>query len=69
MNARQLLSALGVPAALLAFVPAHAALPDGVASAITTAQTDILALLAALIGAGVAIWVVRLIARRFSVKA
>jgi hypothetical protein len=46
----------------------HAALDSAVTTAITTAQTDLLALLAALTTAGVAIWVGRLIYRKFTVK-
>lgn len=44
---------------------AHAALDASVSTAITTAQTDLLALYAALTGAGVVIWVARLIYRHF----
>ena len=47
----------------------HAALDTAVTTAITTAQTDILSLLTALTGAGVAIWVGRLIYRKFTVRA
>ena len=47
---------------------AHAALDSAVTTAITAAQTDLLALLAALTTAGVAIWVARLIYNKFRVK-
>lgn len=47
---------------------ANAALDTAVTAAITTAQTDLLALYAALTTAGVAIWIGRLIYRKFSVK-
>lgn len=47
---------------------AHAALGADVTAAITTAQTDLLALYAALTAAGVLIWVGRLIYRKFTVR-
>lgn len=63
---------LAAQVAALAFVasalPAHAALDEAVTTAITTAKTDLLALLAALTTAGVAIWVGRLIYNKFRVK-
>ena len=49
-------------------VPAQAALAVAVTSAITTAQTDLLALLSALTAAGVVVWVARLIYARFRVR-
>jgi len=51
-----------------AFGAAHAALPEGVTTAITGAQTDLLALFGALTAAGVAIWVGRVIYNKFKVK-
>ena len=64
---------MGKKLALLASMAAaagasHAALSTDVTTAITTAQGDMVALYGALTTAGVAIWIVRLIARRFSVK-
>lgn len=47
---------------------AHAALDSAVTTAISTAQTDLLALLAALTAAGVAIWIGRTIYNKFRVK-
>jgi len=47
---------------------AMAAVPEAVTTAITGAQTDLLALLAALTTAGVAIWVGRLIYNKFKVR-
>ena len=47
---------------------AHAALPEAVTTSITTAQTDLVALYAALTAAGVIIWVGRLIYRKFTVR-
>jgi hypothetical protein len=47
---------------------AHAALDAAVTTAVTTAQTDLLALYGALTAAGVAIWVGRLIYRKFTVR-
>lgn len=58
----------GAGAALIAAGSAHAALPTAVTDAITTGQTDMTALYTALIGAGAAIWVLRLIARKFSFR-
>jgi hypothetical protein len=52
----------------LAAGSAHAALPTEVTAAITAAQTDLLALFAALTVAGAAIWVGRLIYRKFSIR-
>lgn len=46
----------------------HAALSTEVTTAVTTAQNDLLALYAALTAAGVAIWVGRLIYRKFVVR-
>lgn len=60
------LAAVAAPAGLVG--SAHAALSTEVTTAITTAQTDLLALYAALTGAGVAIWVGRLIYRKFVVR-
>lgn len=61
------LAALAAP--MLAVVgPAHAELPAAVTTAVTTAQTDMVALYTALTGAGVVIWVGRLIYNRFRVK-
>lgn len=58
-----------VPVAVLAVSQsAHAALSTEVTSAITTAQGDMIALFGALTTAGVAIWVARLIYRKFAVK-
>jgi hypothetical protein len=48
---------------------AHAALDAAVTTAITAAQTDLLALLGALTAAGLAIWVASLIYRKFKPKA
>lgn len=53
---------------LVAMGSAHAALPEGVTTAITTAQTDLLALFSALTAAGVAIWVGRVIYNKFKVR-
>lgn len=47
---------------------AHAELSSAVTSAITTAQTDLLALYGALTAAGVAIWIGRVIYRKFVVR-
>ncbi|WP_296511240.1 hypothetical protein [Rhodoferax sp.] len=47
---------------------ANAALDSAVTAAITTAQGDLLALYGALTAAGVAIWIGRLIYRKFTVK-
>lgn len=61
--------ALSVAAvAALAAGSANAALDTAVTTAITTAQTDLIALYTALTGAGVVIWVARLIYRKFSVR-
>lgn len=56
-------------AALAASGAAHAALPTEVTTGITTAQTDIVAMLGALTAAGIAIWVVAVIYNKFRVKA
>jgi hypothetical protein len=48
--------------------PAHAALDAAITTAITAAQTDLLALLTALTVAGAAIWVGRVIYAHFRVK-
>ena len=46
-----------IPAFVLASAgAAHAALPEGVSSAITAAQTDMLAAIGLVIGAMVAVW-------------
>lgn len=50
------------------FGAAHAALPEGVTTAITTAQTDMVALFAALTATGVVIWVARVIYNKFKVR-
>jgi hypothetical protein len=60
-------------AALLAFLAslgmsANAALDAAVTTAVTSAQTDLIALYGALTTAGVAIWVVRIISRKFGIK-
>jgi hypothetical protein len=49
-------------------VPAHAALDAAISTGIASAQTDLLALFSALTLAGVAIWVGRIIYRKFTVK-
>lgn len=49
-------------------LPAAAELPTAVTTAITGAQTDLLALFAALTAAGVAIWVGRIIYNKFRVR-
>jgi len=49
-------AALASVMTLAASVPAHAALDSGITSAITAYQTDSLAVIALLLGAGVAIW-------------
>lgn len=53
---------------LAAGASSFAALPVAVTTAIGDAQTDLIALFAALTAAGVAIWVGKLIYARFSVK-
>lgn len=58
-------------AAIPAFVSAgaaHAALDAAVTTGITTAQTDLLALLAALTTAGIAVFVGRVIYRYFKLR-
>jgi hypothetical protein len=60
------LVALGVSAA--AINSAFAALPTAVTEGITTAQTDLIALLAALTAAGIAVWVARVIYNKFRVR-
>lgn len=59
-----------VPVALLSVVggSAHAALAAAVTDAIDAAETDMLALYAALTAAGVLIWVGRLVYRHFTVR-
>jgi hypothetical protein len=58
-----------IPAVVMASVgSAHAALATEVTTAITSAQTDLLALMGALTTAGVAIWVGRLIYNKFRVR-
>lgn len=60
---------IGAASALsLVALPSFAALPTSVTDAITTTQTDLLALLAALTVAGAAIWVGRMIYNYFRVK-
>ncbi len=56
------------PVAAVLSQGAHAALSTEVTTAITTAQGDLIALFAALTTAGVAIWVARLIYRKFAVR-
>lgn len=60
--------ALLAPVALLVSQAANAALSTEVTTAITTAQGDLIALFGALTTAGVAIWVARLIYRKFAVR-
>lgn len=55
-------------AALAAAGSSMAALDTAITTAISTTQTDVLALLAALTTAGAAIWVGRIIYRYFTVK-
>jgi hypothetical protein len=62
------LAALSAAASLVT-LPAHAALDAAVTTAITTAQTDLLALFSALTAAGVVIWVGKMIYSKFRVKA
>ncbi|MDO8447542.1 MAG: major capsid protein [Rhodoferax sp.] len=62
------LAVVGAGVGSMVAVPAHAALDAAVTTAITAAQTDLLALFAALTTAGAAIWVARLIYKRFSVR-
>ncbi|TXH90781.1 MAG: hypothetical protein E6Q78_03080 [Rhodoferax sp.] len=61
------IAAFGASVALLGS-QAHAALSTDVTTAITAAQTDLLALMGALTTAGVAIWVGRLIYNKFRVR-
>lgn len=70
MNKTQKFGRLAVisAAAAASIGSANAALDTAVTAAITTAQTDLLALYAALTTAGVAIWIGRLIYRKFTVK-
>jgi len=65
MNIKKVLVPVG---ALSVVGMANAALDTAVTAAITAAQTDLLALFAALTTAGAAIWVARLIYKRFSVR-
>jgi hypothetical protein len=60
--------ALALAGLSAAAMSANAALDTAVTTAITTAQTDLIALYTALTGAGVVIWVARLIYRKFSVR-
>lgn len=53
---------------LMVSVAAHAALPADVTTAITTAETDIVALITALTSAGVVVWVASVIYGRFRVR-
>lgn len=62
------LSAVATAAGLSAATSVHAALPAAVSTAITTAETDMTLLYTTLTGAGVVIWVARLIYRKFSVR-
>lgn len=60
---------LAVLALMMALMsPAHAALDVAVTGAITSAQTDLLALYSALTTAGVAIWLGYIIYKKFKVK-
>lgn len=68
MNRYKLARLSLIPAAVLASGSAFAELPAAVTTAITGAQTDLVALFAALIAAGVAIWVSRIIYNKFKVK-
>lgn len=47
---------------------AQAALPAAITTAISGAETDMAALYTALIGVGAAIWVLRIIYRKFAVR-
>lgn len=47
---------------------AHAALPEGVTTAITTAQGDLVSLLTALTSAGLVVFVARVIYRYFKLR-
>lgn len=47
---------------------AHAELPAAITTAITGAQTDMTTLYTSLIGVGAAIWVLRVIYRKFAVR-
>lgn len=53
---------------LVAMGSAHAALPASITTAIAGAETDMTALYVALIGVGAAIWVLRVIYRKFAVR-
>jgi hypothetical protein len=55
-------------AAALAATSAHAALDTAVTTAITTAQTDMSTLYSTLTGAGVALWVLRIIYKKFVIR-
>jgi hypothetical protein len=68
MNKAQAIRAALGAATVAAVSSAHAALPEAVTTAITGAQTDLLALLGALTTAGVAIWVGRVIYNKFKVR-
>ena len=58
-----------VPAVVMAGAgSAHAALDAAVSTGITTAQTDLLALLSALTSAGIAVFVGRVIYRYFKLR-
>jgi hypothetical protein len=59
---------LGLGVSMASINSAFAALPEAVTTGITTAQTDLLALLAALTAAGIAVWVGKVIYNRFRVK-
>lgn len=68
MKIRNMLALAGVPLSLVAMVPAHAALSTDVTTAITTAQTDLVALLTALTAAGTVVFVARAIYRYFKLR-
>lgn len=55
-------------AGLAASQAAHAALPAAITTAITGAETDMTTLYTSLIGVGAAIWVLRVIYRKFAVR-
>lgn len=67
-NLKKGLSAAGVFSAIVASIPAHAALPEGVTTAITTAQGDLVSLLTALTSAGLVVFVARVIYRYFKLR-
>lgn len=65
---KKLVSRLALIPAFVAAGSANAALDTEVTTAITTAQTDLIALYGALTAAGVVVWVARLIYRHFKVR-